>query len=364
MLLAALILAASVAQPEPARPTGRYTVLKVSGDLDNDYLCKAITTELESTKDCSLIVLELDGNRARPDLVAKLGAKLKGNPTPITVLLKDTTDKKVGVGQLLLGFYAKSCFIDPTTEIAAASGDDLKPLGPPSTSWDAIAREIEGAVWTRLGERNADRGLAHALTAPREDWFALPGTDVHQPWRCSPATPAITQSNTPPRQVIWATSTGVSRITINPETAIGLAICSAKAQNTTPLLADANLSIRSTRTDRTITNGLSEAAASMTRIIEDAKLAARKISTTLTVKSTPTRPASPQEYRKAAQAALDQIDKAQRDLDRADALLSDYPELERRQSPNPKKPVLKGSIDAIRKDLEKHRLTARDFGSR
>ncbi len=363
MLLAALILAASLAQPEPAKTTGRYTVLKASGDLDNDRFCQSIATELDAIKDSVLIIIELDGNRARPDLVARLGAKLKSNPTPVSILLKDAVDKKVGIGQLLLGFYAKSCFIDPATDIAAASNDDLKSLAPPSTSWEPIERDISGIAWTRLGERSADQALARALTAPHEDWFVVPDLDKH-PWRLSQTLPAGGQSGAQPHQIIWAAASGLDRITIKADTAVGLALCANKVQNLTPVLADANLSIRSTRSNKSVSNGLGDASASVSRILEDSKLAARKVVTTLTVKSNPNRPTPAEEYRKASKAALTQIEKASLDLDRAEALLSDYPEIDRRASTNPKKPALKAAIEAIRKDLEKHRVIARDFGTR
>lgn len=352
-------------QPEPAKAlvTGRYVVLKIAGDLDSEHIAASFSTELDAIKDARLIVVELDGNRSRLDVVAKLGARIKSSPTPVSVLLKDAVDKKVGLGQLLLGVYAKSCFIDPDTEIAATPVDDLRNLAPATISWDSIDRDVSGATWTRLGERSADQALAKALLSPHEDWWAVPGVE-EQAWKLSSAAPAGGQSGPAPRQVIWATTTGMTRINLDAQSATGLRLCNSQAKNITPILADAGLSLRSTRTNKSISNGFNEAATSLTRIVEDSKLAVRKVVSTLTIKSTSTRPTPAEDYRKAGKAALDQIDRIQKDLDRADALLSDYPELERRQTPVPKKPVWKAAIEGIRKDLDKHRVTARDFATR
>src|SRR6185436_7861590 len=74
MLLVPLLFWTSVGlwqpQPEKPAPVGRFVVIKAPGDLDNDRFAASITSELESAKGSSLIILELDGNKARPDLVA------------------------------------------------------------------------------------------------------------------------------------------------------------------------------------------------------------------------------------------------------------------------------------------------------
>lgn len=351
--------------PEPTKPpiTGRYIVLKVSGDLDSEQLASSFSAELDSLKDARLLIIELDGNRSRLDLVAKLGARIKACTTPTSILLKDSVDKKVGLGQLLLGAYAKSCFIDPATQVAATPTDDLRILAPAATSWESIEREVSGSVWTRLGDRSADQSIARALIAPHEDWWVIPGLDP-QPWKLSATSPAGGQSGPAPHQIIWATTAGPTRISIPAESAAGLRLCTAQTKTLASILADATLSIRSARTNRSISSGLNDAAATLPRIVDDAKLAARKVATTLTIKSTPSRPTPIDDYRKAGKSALDQIELIQKTLDRADSLLADFPELERRQSPAPKKLVWKPAIEEARKDLEKHRLIARDFATR
>src|SRR6516164_481099 len=103
MLIATLLSLILAGQPTPEhtahaqKTQGRYAVIKLTGDLDSEHMVNAFGKELDEAKDANLIILEVDGNRSRTDLVAKLGARIKGSHAPVSVLLKDAVDKRVGV---------------------------------------------------------------------------------------------------------------------------------------------------------------------------------------------------------------------------------------------------------------------------
>src|ERR1043165_2210194 len=370
MLTLTAIAALFMLQPQPADPAqkppvrGRYTVIKITGDLDSDRLVTAFGAELDSAKDANLIVIELDGNRARLDVVSKLGARIKASPAPVSVLLKDSVDKKVGVGELLLGPYASACYIDPSTTIEETPAADIRFLAPADTSWESVERDVTGALWTRLGQRQADQTLSQVLLSGRNDWWVVPSEGEH-PWRLAQQAPAGGQSGAQPHQFIWASSSGPT-VRFDADSAIGLRVCDAKAPNMNPILADAHLMARSTRSNRTITSGLADAQAAASRILDDAKLAVRRIGNTLTVKGTQAHPATPDDYRAAGKSALDQIERASRELERVEKMLAAYPELERRPgTPAKKSPgPVRATVDSLRKELDKHKTAARDFQTR
>lgn len=370
MILATLIALLSLVQPADGTPTkpppsGRYTVIKLSGDLDSDRLVTLFGGELDRAKDANLIILELDGNASRTDIIAKLGTRMKASRVPISILLKDPVDKKVGLGQLLLGVYAKSTFIDPATQVESGT-PNLRWLAPPDTSWESIEREISGALWTRLRDRSADLALAQVLLGSKQDWWAVPGGPGHE-WRLAAAAPAGGQEGPQPRQIIWGSPDGLGRITLDTEGAVGLRLCTDRAQNLIPILAHAGLAARSARTNRTVSSGLPEATSAITRTVDDCKVAVRKIAATLALKGTPTRPASNDDYHQAGTTAFAQISRALQELDKADGMLADYPELERRpvtQTGKNHTGPWRTTIDGLRKEIDKHRTTARDFQTR
>ncbi len=350
------------AAKQPRLPSGKYAVLKISGDLDTDFYLRAICSELDRLHDNSLLILELDGDRARPDLVARLGARIANSSPPVAVLLKDTRDKHVGVGQAFLGGFVKACYMDPGTRITSAADDDLSYLAPSDTNWESTEQSMTGPLWRHLTQQHADQSLPPLLLHPRDVW-AIPSSPG-EPWKLSQAAPAGGQSGPQPRQVSW---TEGSRIDIDAETAVALRLCAGAAQSLTPLLTDSNLSPRSTGTRHAIESKFADTAATVSRILDDAKLSLRKISNTLAVKS-PDRTTTADDYRRAGQSALTQVDTLARELDRADSLLAEYPELSRRRPSEKPSRTDKGpfrpTLDGLRKDLDKLRTTARDFASR
>lgn len=361
-----LLLAQNTDSPrtQPAKlPTGKYTTLKISGDLDTELYLRSISTELDKLRAAPLVILELDGNRARTDLVARLATRIATNSPPVAVYLKDTFDKQVGTGQALLAGSARACFIDPETRIRFSLPDDLRFLAAPETAWESIEQEATGPLWRKLSQQNADLTLPPLLLHPQRDTWAVPVT-ASEAWKLSPASPAGGQSGPEPRQIAWAQD---SRIDIDADTAVALRLATGKTTSAAPILTACGLSPRSSSSRISIESKFPAAAAALPRILDDAKLALRRIASTLTLKS-PDRTLTADDYRKAGQSALTQISTASRELDRAESLLADYPELNRRPTTEKPSRTDKGPfrpiIESLRKDLDKHRTTARDFASR
>ena len=350
-------------QPTTKLPSGKYAILKVSGDIDTDLFLRQVAAELDRARSTSLIILELDGNRARPDLIARLGQRLSTNTPPVAILLKDSTDHRVGIGQAMLAGFVKHSFIDPDTRIASSDSDDIRTLAPSDTSCESIEQAITGPLWRRLTELGGDQSLPPLLIAPSRDMWAVP-VKPGEPWKLSPNAPAGGQSGPSPRQITWKDP---ARIELDAETAIGLRLFAGEARSMAPILTASNLSPRSTSTKRSIESSLPSAAATIPRILDDAKLALRRIATTLSIKPSD-RTITTADYRRAGQSAQEQIARLEHELDRVESILADYPELNRtgatekaaRSDKGPWRPT----IDALRKDLDKHRTTARDFASR
>jgi hypothetical protein len=371
MISAAFVLATICLQPRPPQPpaptptklpTGACTLVKASGDLDSDHFLRTIFAELDRARGVSLIILELDGNRARPDLVARLGDRLDSNIPPVAVLLRDTSDKKVGIGQALLGGFVKHCFIDEATRIASTPEDDIRYLAPSDTKWELVEQQATGPLWRKLTDLNADQSLPQILLSPSRDNWAVPVTPG-TPWKLSPISPAGGQSGPQPRQIAWGDT---ARTEIDAEAAIGLRLCADRAASPAPILVASGLSPRSTTSKRSIKSDYPDAAESIERTVEDARLAVRRIASTVSIRPSRAVPTT-EDYRRAGNNALIQIDRVVRELDRADSLLSDFPELNRRRngpSSRSDKGPWRPAMDAIRKDLDTYRTTARDLSSR
>ena len=365
MILTCLLLPALLAPAQPEAkpaplPTGRYTVLKISGDLDSDHIARTTAAELDRARGVPLVILELDGNRSRPDVITKIGARIKSGQPAVAVWLRDPVDKHVGVGQVMLGAFATMCFIDPDTRIMAEPADDLRWQAPADTSWETVEQEVTGPLWARLSKLGGDQTLPRVLYAPAQDAWAVP-VSMDKPWVLSSAAPAGGTRGPQPQQVVWGMG---PRIELDSEAATGLRLCDDLAKSPNVILSSAGLSPRSARSNRSIESGLSEAAKRIARVLDDVKVANRRITTMLAMKPGAARPTA-EDYRRAGQSALDQVDRALRELDKADTLLSEFPELNRtREKASPRTGPLRTAIDALRKDLDKHRTTARDFASR
>jgi hypothetical protein len=346
----------------PKLPTARFHILRITGELDSDLFLRTILTELDSLRSLPLVVLELDGNRARPDLTARLGQRLATQSPPIALFLKDSIDKRVALPYALLSGFTPHCFIDPVTRIE--SDDSLRHLAPSDLNWDSIDQDLSGALWRKLTSLDADQSLPLLLLAPSADTYAVP-VRAGEPWKLSSSPPAAGQAGPQPRQIIWKDPV---RITIDAQTAIGLRLCAGEARSMAPILTAAGLSPRSSSSRRTPESGLPAARALLSGILDESKLALRRIHTTLSTKP-PDRPMTTSDFRRIGQSALDQIARLHADLDRAESLLADYPELNHRApGDKPLRPSDKGEfrpiLDSLRKDLDKHRTTARDFASR
>jgi hypothetical protein len=161
----------------PSRP-GRAWRVSLAGDLDAMALATRLDEVLAQAhqRNASLVLLELAGNRWRPDVVWAMAQVIEQSDTPVVALLQDTRDHRVGAGQLMLATLCESSWIDPDTQILSTQDDDLSLYAPSTTDWERVERELAGAIWVRLYERDGPVLLARPLVDQRDAvWIELEG---------------------------------------------------------------------------------------------------------------------------------------------------------------------------------------------
>jgi len=128
--------------------------VRVEGEIDCARFAGEIGRALveADARGPSLVLLELNGNSARLDLVREIAATLRSLEAPVAVWLVDDEDGKVGVGQLVLGLQVGGVFVAPGTR--AVNGADLGGLAPAGTDWEQVGRELAAPIWLRLHEGN------------------------------------------------------------------------------------------------------------------------------------------------------------------------------------------------------------------
>ncbi|MCB9845789.1 MAG: hypothetical protein H6811_07395 [Phycisphaeraceae bacterium] len=145
--------------------SGREAILHltIAGDLDSIALARETTDALVATTNTDMVILELDGNRWRSDVLWMLGSAIRDCSAPVVVLLRDPKDKRVGLGQLVLGLLATSCVIDPGTHVESDESGDRRSLIPEQTDMERVERELSGMVWVKLRHRGHRGELAESM---------------------------------------------------------------------------------------------------------------------------------------------------------------------------------------------------------
>ena len=144
---------------------GRAWRVTLAGDLDAMVLADRLGEVLEDARErnASLVLLELAGDRWRTDVVWAMAQVIHESETPVVALLQDTRDHRVGAGQLMLATMCNQSWIDPDTHVVSTQLDDLGFLAGKDTDWERVHRELAGAIWLKLDERDGPVLLARPL---------------------------------------------------------------------------------------------------------------------------------------------------------------------------------------------------------
>ena len=166
-LIPASLFAQSTRETESTRNLrpGRAWRVTLAGDLDAMVLADRLGEVLEDARErnASLVLLELAGDRWRTDVVWAMAQVIHESETPVVALLQDTRDHRVGAGQLMLATLCHQSWIDPDTHVVSTQLDDLGFLAGKDTDWERVHRELAGAIWLKLDERDGPVLLARPL---------------------------------------------------------------------------------------------------------------------------------------------------------------------------------------------------------
>lgn len=168
--------------------------LRLEGDLDCTALATAFREHLEdaASKKCGKIILELSGDRWRPDVVRDLAFALRESHLSTSVVLNDPLDHRVGAGALAIGLLAQELFIERTTNVFATPDHIAGELAPESADLEKATRELSGALHVALAPRGLE-SLAWMTVDPTRE-------SLEKPLYVTPASAATPArlTNSPP----------------------------------------------------------------------------------------------------------------------------------------------------------------------
>lgn len=349
--------------------------LRLEGDLDCTALIAAFREHLKdaASKKCGKLILELSGDRWRPDVVRDLAFALRESHMRTIVVLNDPKDHRVGAGALAIGLLAQELFIERTTGILAAPDHIAGELAPESADLEKATRELSGALHVTLSPRGLE-SLAWMAVDPKRESLEKP-LYVAPASAATPAqftnSPSTNQApGKPPAPVVKPPAAASDRgVTVELSAAdletLGLA---------TPVRGLANVAAGAgTRlAPVTLRVSLEDASAKAADLLAaaDRSLASAEKTLKLDWPRDPT--VARDAYQKAATSASRDLDSVATTLASFESLLSEFPELTRTPAPGQTSIAGKPSAYAARwkreaqsrvDDLAKLREKARLFAS-
>jgi hypothetical protein len=340
----------------PARRAVKVLHLRIRGDLDSARVARDVAAELGRADETGVthLVLELDGNRWRGDVVWGIAQAVRAVGVPTGVLLADGRDGRVGTGQAVLGLLASTTsagagaggmWVGPRTAIALEPGDDLRATAPDDTDWERIDRELGGAAWVALKGRGADTELATALLAPDATLWAVPPAGPGEgAYRLTSARPVGAAAGRARRVVSvlpgmrGAGAAAGARVDLPAEAALHLSLVQGRAAGVGEVLALCGVGGGAARVDREVRSGLEGArrqveqnAARLASVVEGADRTLRDL-------PRPSEADYEQRRRRAGRAAIPLLEGGQALLEQTERIIGEYPEL-LRETPPGKTPV-------------------------
>ena len=160
--------------------------LAIRGDLDSSKLAADTVETLREHQTVSAIVLEIDANRWRPDVVHAIARSIVDSRPPIGVLLIDPRDGRVGLGPFMLALVSDAALLDPRTRVESQADEMLPPVGGPE-DLERVDRELGGWLWVALDRAGLPPAMGEAM-AYRDS--SLDATlDASGRWTLAPASP-------------------------------------------------------------------------------------------------------------------------------------------------------------------------------
>lgn len=266
LALATAILIGGVAGAAP--PGAHVWHIVVPDDLDSAWLADRITGELAAAEEAKprLVLLELAGDSGRWDLVARVGKTIRAMTGPVSVLLDDSRDRRVGVAQLVIGLSSRGCAISPGTRVRTGRDREMRAQAPADVAWGEVEADLARFIETPLAL--APEGLADALLFPTASAWVLPGGPGS--WTLTRERPGADSARLA-TQIVWLEDGDRWSFRAAPELLKSLALPIEAADSARDLLR--RLGVRGLSTRRVeLESGLRAAGVDVTRVLRDADL--------------------------------------------------------------------------------------------
>ncbi|MFN7022195.1 MAG: hypothetical protein ACK4WH_12830 [Phycisphaerales bacterium] len=259
-------------EPSPPRTAVEPSVkrkvlhLKLKGDLDSLKMVEDAERAVAQARadGVELVLLELNGDRWRGDVVLGLMPVVRPDGVRTVVWLNDALDGRVGSGQAALGLTASACYIGPKTEVVYKPVQDLREQAPANVDWEHVEDQVRGTLWGRLTspERLRSPLLAAALPWPRQPLWAVldraPGLPGARAERIDATAPSAAEAGRSVALTSGSAERGGLRLRLDPALAVSTGVAEAACREVGQVLAQERI-IPQPLLRAEVTSGLNEA---------------------------------------------------------------------------------------------------------
>jgi hypothetical protein len=310
----------------------------LTGALDTVACVERLRAQIAEAvdDDASLLLLEIDADRARPDILLALARAIEEAEMPTIGFLIDQHDRRVTAPCLALALLvADRVAIDPRTTVRFGRGDWEAELLPEDLEPEAAVEEFRMAVQRALASREVDPTLANAWIPDPE----APDGDPVEPRALGALGITAILAQTPAQVCRAVGHRGALPRAVEIETSLAPA-----RDQTTRLLLEADDGVEQSRRALDLRN----------RRPDDREVTVH-------------------DHRRAGRDALDRLARAAAAVDEAEELLREYPEILLSAPPGRTdvgttrqglRSAWRYRLDDLREDIDYWRQRAQDSASR
>lgn len=313
ILALACTIACAAAQPAKAR----WWLVRVEGDLETARQGEELGAALAeaASKEARLVVLELTGRRARPDVLRDCIRAVRGSEAAVAVFLDGGSQRAAGAAQAALGLAASSSWMGESAAVVWVDDGPLRELAYPRPRWELIESDLCRLLDPELGRGVACPVLRSMLWPEGASWLV---GDVRA------GRIEITAPGSESAAVRLAAADGSVRISAGEAVRIGLV--SGLAPSAARAAAEEGGQAAPAAT-RTIASGLGAARRDAEAILEETDQSLDAIRKLLELPDPARGSVAKDQYRKAGREAGARLDAVEGRLAELEGLFERWPEL-------------------------------------
>lgn len=310
-----LCCAIAGAAEQPAK--ARWWLVRMEGDLETTRQGEELGAALAeaASKEAGLVVLELTGRRARPDVLRDCIRAVRGSGASVAVYLDGGSQRAAGAAQAALGLAASTSWIGEGTAVAWFDDAPLRELAYPRARWEPVESDVCRLLDPELGRGAACPVLRSMLWPEGASWLV---GDVRE------GRIEITAPRGSEGAVRLSATDGSVRISAGEAARIGLV--SGHATSAARAAAEAGGQAAPAAT-RTIASGLGAARRDAEAILEEADQSLEVIRKMLDVPDPSRGSVAKDQYRKAGRDAWARLEAVEGRLAELEGLFERWPEL-------------------------------------